>query len=57
MIGNDEDCVMPPMAADAMARVAPNVSAARIAKAGHSAYFERASRFNDIVEGFFAALP
>jgi 3-oxoadipate enol-lactonase len=57
MIGNDEDCVMPPMAAEAMARIAPNVRAARIAKAGHSAYFERAGLFNELVEEFFAALP
>ncbi|WP_158743563.1 alpha/beta fold hydrolase [Acidisphaera sp. L21] len=56
MIGNAEDTVMPPMAAAAIARVAPNVQAAWIDQAGHSAYFERAVVFNQVVEEFLAKL-
>ena len=46
----------PPFAADALARVAPRAQVAHIEDAGHSAYFERAARFNRIVDDFFASL-
>jgi 3-oxoadipate enol-lactonase len=56
MIGNEEDVVIPPMAAQAIARAVPGVRAARIAQAGHSAYFERPAAFNALVEEFLATL-
>lgn len=56
-ISGDEDVVIPPFAADAIARVVPGARVAHIEDAGHSAYFERAERFNRIVEAFFAGLP
>jgi 3-oxoadipate enol-lactonase len=52
-ISGDEDVVIPPFAADAIARVVPGARVAHIGDAGHSAYFERAPRFNAIVEAFF----
>lgn len=52
-ISGDEDVVIPPFAADAIIRVAPGSRVAHIAAVGHSAYFERADRFNAIVENFF----
>ena len=52
-VSGDEDVVIPPFAADAIARVVPNAKVAHIEDAGHSAYFERAGRFNKIVEAFF----
>ena len=54
-ISGDEDIVMPPFAADAIARVVPGSKVAHIEDAGHSAYFERAERFNAIVDEFFDA--
>lgn len=51
-ISGDEDIVIPPFAADAIARVVPGAKVAHIEDAGHSAYFERADRFNRIVETF-----
>jgi pimeloyl-ACP methyl ester carboxylesterase len=56
MIGNDEDSVMPPMAAEGIASVVPQVRAVRIPAAAHSAYFERADLFNAIVDEFLARL-
>jgi 3-oxoadipate enol-lactonase len=56
MIANDEDSVIPPMAADGIARVVPGVEVAHIAKAGHSAYFEHAPVYNGLLEAFFAKL-
>jgi 3-oxoadipate enol-lactonase len=56
LIGNDEDAVMPPFAVDAIAAVVPGARAAHIPDAGHSAYFERPSVFNRLVEEFFATL-
>ena len=56
MIGNDEDSVMPPMAAQGIASVVPQVRAVRIPAAAHSAYFERADLFNTIVDEFLANL-
>ena len=53
-IANDEDAVMPPFAADAIAGVVPGARAVHIPDAGHSAYFERPAVFNRLVEEFFA---
>jgi 3-oxoadipate enol-lactonase len=52
-ISGDEDVVIPPFAADAIARVVPGARVAHIEDAGHSAYFERAQHFNHLVENFF----
>jgi 3-oxoadipate enol-lactonase len=46
VIAGDEDILMPPFAADAIAAVVPAASAVHIADAGHSVYFERARLFN-----------
>jgi 3-oxoadipate enol-lactonase len=51
-VSNDEDVQIPPFAADAMARVVPGARVVHIARAGHSAYFERAAEFNRIVGQF-----
>lgn len=53
MIGNDEDAVIPPVAAEALAAAAPGVRAARVRNAGHSAYFERPAAYNGLIETFF----
>ncbi|NOT42797.1 MAG: alpha/beta hydrolase [Alphaproteobacteria bacterium] len=55
-VSGDEDVVIPPFAADAIARVVPRTKVAHIPNAGHSTYFERPARFNAIVEEFFAQL-
>jgi 3-oxoadipate enol-lactonase len=52
LIAGDEDIVIPPFAADAIAAVVPGARAAHIADAGHSAYFERAPLFNRLVGEF-----
>ncbi len=49
-ISGDEDMVIPPFAADAIARVVPGAGVCHIADAGHSAYFERAAQFNALLE-------
>ena len=54
-ISGDEDIVIPPFAANALARVTPGAKVAHIKDAGHSAYFERPDSFNRIVEDFFGA--
>jgi pimeloyl-ACP methyl ester carboxylesterase len=54
LIGNEEDIVMPPFAAEAIAARVPGARHATIPRAGHSAYFERAAEFNALVEGFIA---
>ena len=46
LLSGDEDIVMPPFAADALAALLPRAEVAHIADAGHSAYFERAHVFN-----------
>jgi pimeloyl-ACP methyl ester carboxylesterase len=51
-INGDEDLVFPPFAGAALAALAPKGKAVRVAKAGHSVYFERAAEFNRIVEEF-----
>jgi 3-oxoadipate enol-lactonase len=55
-ISGDEDVVMPPFAADAIARVVPKARVAHVADAGHSTYFERPARFNRIVDDYLLAL-
>ncbi|MBR0662086.1 alpha/beta fold hydrolase [Neoroseomonas oryzicola] len=50
----EEDIVLPPFAAAAMAPVIPGAKVVPIPKAGHSAQFERAAEFNAIVDAFFA---
>ena len=54
-IAGDEDIVMPPFAADALAAALPRAQAAHIADAGHSTYFERAQVFNRLVQVFLDA--
>lgn len=48
-VTGDEDWVFPPAAGPALARLAPKASAVRVAQAGHSVYFERAARFNELI--------
>lgn len=55
-ISGDEDVVIPPFAADALARVTPGAKVAHIPEAGHSTYFERPARFNAIVAEFLNSL-
>jgi pimeloyl-ACP methyl ester carboxylesterase len=50
-----EDIVVPPFAADALAAHLPRAEVAHIAETGHSAYFERAPRFNARVAQFLAS--
>ncbi len=50
----DEDCLFPSAAGPGFAALAPKGRALRMAKAGHSVYFERAAEFNRIVEEFLA---
>jgi 3-oxoadipate enol-lactonase len=50
----DEDVVIPPFAADAIAAVVPGARVAHVAAAGHSVYFERPAEFNRIVGEFIA---
>ena len=52
LIAGDEDIVMPPMSAEAIAAVVPGARAARIPQAGHSGYFERPAVFNRLVGDF-----
>lgn len=56
-ISGDEDIVIPPFAADAIVRAVPGTKVEHIPDAGHSAYFERAKRFNEIVDEFVETLP
>jgi 3-oxoadipate enol-lactonase len=48
-ITGDEDWVFPPAAGPALAKLAPQGSAVRVPAAGHSVYFERAARFNELI--------
>jgi pimeloyl-ACP methyl ester carboxylesterase len=45
----DEDWVFPPAAGPALAKLAPKGSAQRVPAAGHSVYFERAAKFNELI--------
>ena len=55
-IPGDEDILIPPFAADALARLVAGAKVAHIEDAGHSAYFERADRFNKIVDDFLSRI-
>ena len=48
-ITGDEDWVFPPAAGPALAKLARKGSAVRVPAAGHSVYFERAARFNELI--------
>jgi pimeloyl-ACP methyl ester carboxylesterase len=50
----EEDIVIPPEYLEAAAKLVPTARVQEIARAGHSAYFERAADFNTIVETFLA---
>ena len=52
LIAGDEDVLIPPFAADAIAAVVPDARVVHIPDAGHSAYFERAQVFNRHVAEF-----
>ena len=57
LVSGDEDVVIPPFAADALA---PHLQEARVVQlpdAGHSAYFERAASFDAALRAFVEALP
>jgi len=56
-VSGDEDAVIPPFAADAIAPLLPQARVVHVPDAGHSAYFERAPAFNRALEAFLAALP
>jgi 3-oxoadipate enol-lactonase len=56
LIACDEDVLMPPFAADAIAAVVPGARAVHIGNAGHSGYFERAPLFNRHVAEFIECL-
>jgi pimeloyl-ACP methyl ester carboxylesterase len=51
----DEDVVFPADAAAPLARLTKGAKAERVPETGHSVYFERAARFNAIVDGFVNA--
>jgi pimeloyl-ACP methyl ester carboxylesterase len=51
-ITGDEDWVFPPAAGPALAPLARDARAVRVPAAGHSVYFERAARFNQLLEEF-----
>ena len=48
-ITGDEDWVFPPAAGPALAKLAPKGEAVRVPAAGHSVYFERAAKFNELI--------
>jgi len=52
-IPSEEDIVLPPFAARAMASAIPGARYAVLHKAGHSGHFERAAAFNALVDAFF----
>lgn len=51
----DEDIVWPPAALELAAAATPGARSVRVARAGHSVYFERPEEFNRIVDGFLVA--
>ena len=55
-IVGDEDIVFPAAAAAPLARLMPKAEVACVPDAGHSAYFERPRRFNELVARFLVAL-
>lgn len=50
-----EDIVIAPFAADAIAAVVPKARVAKVPEAGHSAYFEQAAQFNAHLQEFLSA--
>ena len=48
-VTGDEDWVFPPAAGPELAKLGPQGSAVRVPAAGHSVYFERAAKFNEII--------
>ncbi|MEX0749373.1 MAG: alpha/beta hydrolase [Dehalococcoidia bacterium] len=54
-IAGEEDIVIQPPIIDAAAGCFPNASVERVAKAGHSVYFERADIYNALVDKFLAS--
>jgi 3-oxoadipate enol-lactonase len=48
-ITGDEDWVFPPAAGPLLAKLAPKGSAVRVPAAGHSVYFERPDKFNELI--------
>ena len=52
-ITGGEDTTYPPFLSPALASLMPNARAEQIADAGHSVYFQRAARFDALVERFF----
>ncbi len=55
-VSGDDDVVIPPFAADALARAVPRSRVVHFASTGHSAYFERAEAFNKAVAAFLAEI-
>ncbi len=55
-VTGEEDTVFPPFLADPLAALMPNAQVQHVPAAGHSVYFERASRFNDLVDRFLASV-
>jgi pimeloyl-ACP methyl ester carboxylesterase len=54
-IAGEEDVVIPPAAVERFASLVPGARLERVAKAGHSVYFERADVFNRLVDAFLTA--
>jgi 3-oxoadipate enol-lactonase len=54
-IAGEEDIVIPPAVLDATAKHIPGARVERVPDAGHSVYFERAERFNALVETFLGS--
>lgn len=49
-----EDTTYPPFLSDALAQSMPHARVEQVADAGHSVYFQRAARFNALVDRFLA---
>jgi 3-oxoadipate enol-lactonase len=49
-----EDDVISPERVEALAAIIPGSEVVRVAKSGHSVYFERRQQFNQIVDGFLS---
>lgn len=50
----EEDPLIPPAVIEAAAASFPNARVERVPRTGHSVYWERATRFNDLLEAFLA---
>lgn len=48
----ENDLSIPPAVLEASAKAFPNASVGRVPHAGHSVYFERPTRFNELVDAF-----